>query len=81
MRRLNRRGVTISMSRRGNCWGNACSESFFASLKKEWIKQLCRLTRTVMGEEIGYYIDQHYDKIRRHATLGYVAPAAFEMAV
>jgi len=80
MRWLNRRGVTISMSRRGNCWDNACSESFFASLKKEWVKQLGKLTRKVMGEEIGYYIDQYYDKIRRHATLGYVAPAVFEKA-
>ncbi len=80
MRWLNRRGVTISMSRRGNCWDNACSESFFASLKKEWVKQLGKLTRKVMGEEIRYYIDQYYDKIRRHATLGYVAPAAFEQA-
>ena len=80
MRWLNRRGVTISMSRRGNCWDNACSESFFASLKKEWVSRLGCLARNVMGEEIGYYIDQYYDKIRRHATLGYVAPAAFEMA-
>lgn len=80
MRWLNRRKVTISMSRRGNCWDNACSESFFASLKKEWVKQLGNLKRKVMGEEIRYYIDHYYDKIRRHATLGYVAPAAFEMA-
>ena len=31
---LNKRGVTISMSRKGNCWDNACSESFFAQYKK-----------------------------------------------
>lgn len=80
MRWLGRRGVTISMSRRGNCWDNACSESFFASLKKEWVKPLGSLPRETMSQEVGYYIDEYYDKIRRHATLGYVAPAVFEAA-
>lgn len=33
------RGITCSMSRRGDCWANAAMESSFASLKKEWIHQ------------------------------------------
>ena len=81
MRWLNRRGITISMSRRGNCWDNACSESFFASMKKEWVHPLGIINREAMSHEVGYYIEKYYDKVRRHATLGYVAPAVFEAAV
>ncbi|AEY00408.1 transposase [Oceanimonas sp. GK1] len=46
MRWLTTRGITISMSRRGNCWDNACSESFFALLKKEWTHPLGMLEET-----------------------------------
>jgi putative transposase len=77
MRWLNRRALTFSMSRRGNCWDNACSESFFASLKKEWTHRLQSMSRQQMTQELAYYIDTFYHKIRRHSTLGYVTPAAF----
>ncbi|MFH7566639.1 DDE-type integrase/transposase/recombinase, partial [Oceanimonas smirnovii] len=52
MRWLNTRGITISMSRRGNCWDNACSESFFALLKKEWTHPLGMLGRDEMADEV-----------------------------
>ncbi|MGP5192015.1 integrase core domain-containing protein, partial [Vreelandella alkaliphila] len=63
---LNGREVTISMSRRGNCWDNACAESFFALLKKEWTKPLGTIERSDMGDEVRYYIDEFYPKMRRH---------------
>lgn len=74
---LNDRGVTISMSRRGNCWDNACSESFFASLKKEWLHPLGVLPRHEMGAEIRYYLEEYYPHIRRHTTLGNITPSAY----
>ena len=74
---LNDREVTISMSRRGNCWDNACAESFFALLKKEWTNRLGILERSDMADEIQYYIDEFYPKIRRHMTLGGLTPSAY----
>jgi putative transposase len=75
---LTRRGVTISMSRRANCWDNACAESFFSLLKKEWLKPLGMLPRQEMQGEIEYYIDHFYRLCRRHGSLGGVTPAVFE---
>lgn len=77
---LTRRGVTLSMSRRANCWDNACAESFFALLKKEWVSPLGSLPREEMQGEIEYYIDQFYLLLRRHGSIGGVTPAAFELA-
>ena len=74
---LNKRKVTISMSRRGNCWDNACAESFFALLKKEWTRRLGLLTRKEMTEEIHFYITQYYHKVRRHTALGGLTPNAY----
>lgn len=77
---LTKRQVTISMSRRGNCWDNACAESFFAQLKKEWLNRLGTLSRQEILVEIRYYIEEYYNVVRRHGTIGSVAPAAYERA-
>ena len=77
---LTRRGVTLSMSRRANCWDNACAESFFALLKKEWVNPLGIVPREEMQGEIKYYIDHFYPLLRRHGSIGGVTPAAFEQA-
>lgn len=77
---LTKRQVTTSMSRRGNCWDNACAESFFALLKKEWLYPLGELSRRDTLVELGYYIDEFYNVVRRHGTLGMIAPAVFEAA-
>lgn len=75
---LNRREVTISMSRRGNCWDNACSESFFALLKKEWLHPLGEMSREETTAELSYYIEEYYHHIRRHGTLNMLTPIEFE---
>ncbi|WP_346351227.1 IS3 family transposase [Oceanimonas sp. AH20CE76] len=80
MRWLNKRGITISMSRRGNCWDNACSESFFALLKKEWTRPLGMLGRDEMADEVRYYTDEYYPKVRRHMALGGITPNAYAAA-
>lgn len=77
---LTRRGVTVSMSRVGNCWDNACAESFFALLKKEWVRPLGLIGREEMHHEVGYYVEEYYPKLRRHTTLGGLTPAAFMAA-
>lgn len=75
---LTRKHVTISMSRRGNCWDNACAESFFAQLKQEWTARLELIAREAMFVEVGYYIEEYYNVVRRHSTLGLLTPVAFE---
>ncbi|SHG94953.1 IS3 family transposase, partial [Chryseobacterium vrystaatense] len=64
-------GVIRSMSRKGNCWDNAVSESFFKSLKTELIYGNKLITKEKMGMEIFEYIEIWYNKKRRHSTLNY----------
>lgn len=80
MRWLTERDITLSMSRRGNCWDNACSESFFAQLKEEWLRHLEQQSRSELQAEAKYYIEEYYDKVRLHGTLGGMSPEAFEAA-
>lgn len=75
---LNRRGITISMSRRGNCWDNACMESFFAQMKKEWIVHQGLIKRIAMYEQVHWYIERYYNRIRRHGALNGLSPMMFE---
>ena len=77
-RRLEEERITCSMSRRGNCWDNAPMESFFASLEKELVHDEDYATRDEATASIFEYIETFYDRVRRHSSLGYVAPAAFE---
>ena len=78
---LTNKKVTISMSRRGNCWDNACAESFFALMKKEWLNPLGILTRDETCIEVRYYIDEYYNRVRRHGALNGVSPMQFEKRV
>ena len=77
-RRLADHGIDCSMSRKGNCWDNACVESFFGTLKKELIHHRRYLTREEAKQEIFEYIEVFYNRIRRHSTLGYHSPVEFE---
>jgi len=77
-RLLARHGITCSMSRRADCWDNAPMESFFASLKKEWIHDADFATRAEARTAIVEYIEVFYNSKRRHSSLGYVSPAEYE---
>ena len=79
-RALAERGITCSMSRRGNCYDNASMESFFASLKKELVHHEDYPTIAVARASLFEYIEVFSNRIRRHSSLGYVAPAEFESA-
>ncbi len=70
-------GGIASMNRRGNCWDNAVVESFFATLKTELVAN-AHWRRPAEGiAALSQYL-VWYDDQRRHSTLGYVSPAAFE---
>ena len=73
-------GVECSMSRKGNCWDNAPIESFFAALKAEWVYRHRYRTRQEADQSLFWYIESFYNRRRRHASLGYKSPAAFEEA-
>ena len=75
---LTTHGMTGSMSRRGNCWDNACVESFFGTLKRELIYHRQYRTRDEATQDIFEYIEVFYNRLRRHSTLGYYSPAEFE---
>ena len=71
-------GVTVSMSRRGNCHDNAPMESFFSTLKFELGEKFDSVG--FAKEELFDYIGVFYNRQRRHSALGYVSPAEFEKA-
>lgn len=76
---LNLYGCLGSMSRKGNCWDNAVTESFFGSLKQEQV-QWCRYqTRYEAQQDILSYISMFYNSYRLHSYLGYVNPNQFEI--
>jgi transposase InsO family protein len=79
-RRLAEEGITCSMSRRGNCWDNAPVESFFASLKKELVHGEDYATRDEARASIFEYVEAFDNRVRRHSSLGYVAPEEYERA-
>ena len=72
-------GIVCSMSRKGNCWDNAVAESFFATLKGELVDDAEWATRTEARQEIFEYLEVYYNGKRRHSTLGFISPVAFEL--
>jgi putative transposase len=71
-------GMKASMSGTGNCFDNAPMESFWATLKTEWIFQRHFATRQQAIREITEYIEVFYNRQRLQRQLDYLSPAAFE---
>ena len=78
-RALEAGGMVASMSRRGDCWDNAVAESFFASLKGEFVDHEKYASRATATASIADYIDNFYNPVRRHSTIGYVSPIEYEL--
>ncbi len=74
-------GLIASMSRKGNCWDNACAESFFGSLKQELIYHTHYATSEEARKDIFNYMEVFYNRQRRHSTIGYMSPVEFERTV
>lgn len=70
--------LRCSMSARGDCYDNACAESFFHSLKVECIHSERFMSRSQMRETVFEYIEADYNRQRRHSTLGHISPEVFE---
>ena len=67
-----------SMSRQGNCYDNACAESFFSGLKNELIWDRDFKTRREARSAIFEWIEVFYNRARLHETLNYVTPVCYE---
>ena len=71
-------GLMASMSRKGDCYDNAVAESFFSTLEFELLSRSDWHTREDARLALFRYIEGWYNPRRRHSTLGYVSPAAYE---
>ena len=72
--------VRQSMSRKGNCWDNACAESFFKTLKRELETLDGRHSEAEVRQSVFWYIQAYYNRVRMHSALDYVAPDVFYLA-
>ncbi len=70
-------GMLSSMSRKGNCWDNACAESFFGLMKNELAKKVFN-NHAEAKAEIFDYIEVFYNRKRIHSFLEYLSPEEFE---
>jgi transposase InsO family protein len=74
-------GVRQSMSRKGDCWDNACAESFFKTLKWELDILNGKFTKQEVRTGVFEYIEIYYNRRRRHSALGYAIPLALTAKV
>lgn len=76
---LEEHDILQSMSRKGDCWDNAVSESFFHSLKTELVHHERFRTRAEANQAIFEYIEVFYNRQRLHSTNGYMSPVNYEL--
>lgn len=75
---LKENDIQSSMSGKGNCYDNAAMESFFHSLKVEWVYHEKYRNQNEAKRSIFEYIEIFYNRKRRHSTISYKAPFEFE---
>ena len=73
--------ITMSMSRRANCWDNAAMESFFKTLKVERIYQVRYDTHAQARLDIVDWIEGFYNRVRLHSAVGFLAPVTKERSL
>lgn len=76
---LKNSGIRRSNSRKGNCWDNAVSESFFGSLKRE-LEYNVFYDIEDAERELENHIDEFYNEFRMHSSIGYMSPNEYERA-
>jgi len=72
-------GITRSMGLTGICRDNAMAESFFATLKTEFYYRRVWTTRARAAREVGSWIEDRYNRRRKHSSIGQISPVDFEM--
>ena len=70
--------VSLSMSRRGNCWDNAVCESFFGTLKTEWTNRFCYRNQEEARSSVFEYIEVFYNRKRLHSSIEYKTPIQYQ---
>ena len=80
-RLLQGHGISMSMSRAGECYDNAAMESFWNTLKTEWVYLQDYKTMEQARQSIFKYIECWYNRKRRHSAIGYISPEQFEASL
>ena len=75
---LKTHGLSVSMSRKGNCYDNALMESFFGTLKQELVHRESYATHEEGRQSLFEYTEVFYNRQRLHSTLGYLSPLQYE---
>lgn len=75
---LKKYGMVCSMSRKGNCYDNACIESFHSLIKRELVYLEKFTSKQIAEQKIYWYIEFFYNRKRKHSSLGYKSPDRFE---
>jgi putative transposase len=75
---LKEHGIQVSMNGVGSWYDNAPMESFFGTLKGEWVYHCLYHTRDEARPDLFFYIEAFYNRRRRHSALGYLSPEAYE---
>jgi putative transposase len=70
--------VRLSVGRTGVCWDNAQQESFWSTLKTEYYQRHTFPTRAAAVRGVSAWIDEVYNRTRRHSSLGQISPVTFE---
>jgi len=70
--------VLRSMGRTGVCWDNAAAESFWSTLKTEFYNRRHRPTKAEAQQAVGAWIEERYNRLRRHSSIGMITPVRFE---
>lgn len=78
---LQQKGMIASMSRTADCYDNAAMESFFHSFKGECVDDQSFQTRAQARSATFDYIETFYNRTRRHSTLHYLSPLAYEQVM
>jgi putative transposase len=80
IKELEKYEIVRSMSRKGNCWDNACAETFFSTIKSERLHHRIYKTIEEARNDIFWYIESFYNRQRRHQALGNITPVKFIQA-
>jgi putative transposase len=75
---LGAHGIQPSMNSVGSWYDNAPMESFFGTLKREWVHHCSYQDRREARPDVFYYIEGFYNRNRLHSSLGYLSPEAHE---
>lgn len=75
---LKENNLICSMSRKGECLDNAVAESFFGTLKTEWVDDQDYRSHDQAKQDLFEYIEVFYNRQRRHSYLDYVSPMEYE---